>query len=231
MALENLFSAALGSIFGKKTTIDDGNGNLLMVDAVFSENHQFNSQATLHEIEDGSEVTDHIIKKGIILDINGFISDDPINLYSTLAGVGSGLVGGAVGGVAGAITTGVVGKLGGSILDSLNGKPSKDAYDILSEIYEEKLLCTIVTGLKEYTNMAMESFKATRTPENTRALEFTSTFRRINLIKSETILIADINGGAGGVANSSTPTEDLGKQGTISNTTTKGSSILYRMFH
>jgi len=57
-------------------TIQDNFGHLLAIDATLSEDHTRSAQATMHEIEGGDEISDHVIKKGTQLILNGIISED-----------------------------------------------------------------------------------------------------------------------------------------------------------
>ena len=229
--LQNIFDYFKGD--KNKVTISDSNksgGDLLVIDATTAEDHNRSSQATQHEIEDGTDIADHIIKKGITLNISGIISDDPINLLSTLVGTGAGIVGSLIGSRAGAIATGVIGKIGNSILNNAQGKPSKSANEVFEMIYEEKVLCTIITGLKTYTNMVLENYSAPRSSKTTRSLEFTAQFRQITIANSESVSIPKENKEAGGVADSDSPTKNLGKKATTEHTG-KGSSLLYKMVY
>ena len=178
----------------KRTTLQyvDPDGTtleLLKIDVVSSLIHKMSSNPTQHEIEDGSFVSDHVIKNPRALTLRGIISDTPINITEAAVGNISGVVGSVVGGVAGAVATGAISKIGSELLSNADGKPSKNAMDMLDFIYENNVPLTIITGLKTYINMVMKDFNAPQTPRNAGALNFTGTFEEVAIIESESVQI------------------------------------------
>ena len=237
----NIFSYFGRALSQKKVTIHDENGELLEIDATISEDHKASAQATTHEIEDGSDISDHIVKKGITLSLTGIISDDPINIYSTMLGTASGITGSLIGGKSGAIATGVIGKIGGSVMQNLQGKPSKSAHDIMLQIYEEGLICSVITGLATYTNLILEDYSAPRTEETQRSLKFTAKFRQVVIANSETVDIPAAEKEAGAVSDGDSKNKNLGTlkeffgqqdaKTPTSAVSGKGESFLYGMTH
>jgi len=190
--MADLFNTLTGQ--DKRTTLQyvDPDGTtfeLLKIDAVPSLNHSKRSKATQHEIEDGSFVSDHVIKSPRVLTLRGIISDTPINLAEAASGNIAGVVGSVVGGVPGAIATGVLSKIGSELLSKDDGKPSKNAMDMLDFVYENKIPLTIITGLQTYINMIMEDFDAPQNPRNAGSLNFTGTFKEVRIVESEEVLI------------------------------------------
>ena len=61
----------------QKVTIHDASGNIISIDATISEEHTFTSTATVHEIEGGDSISDHVVKKPIQITLTGVISGDP----------------------------------------------------------------------------------------------------------------------------------------------------------
>ena len=59
---------------------------LLVVDCTRAEEVSLEAQASLHEIEDGSPITDHVIKRGRGFQLQGVVSDYPINLTQAAIG-------------------------------------------------------------------------------------------------------------------------------------------------
>ena len=161
---------------------------ILKIDATRAEEHTFKAKATQHEVEDGANISDHVIKTGRVVVIDGVISDDPISISAAAVGNLAGITGNLVGGLGGAVATGVVAKLGSELI-SKSSKPSKDALDIFEEIYEKSIPITIVTSIKTYTNMIMESLSVPRNSRNANSLEFKATFKEIRIIKSEVVEI------------------------------------------
>lgn len=177
---------------GKKTTFQyvDPDGTtleLLKIDVTRSLSHEAKAKATQHEVEDGGFVSDHVILNGRTLTVQGVISDTPINLLAAAAGNIAGVVGGIVGGLPGAVATGAVSKIGSDLISNADGRPSIDAMDMLDYVYENKVPLTIITGLKTYVNMIMESFSAPQNAKNAGALNFTGSFREVRIVESEEV--------------------------------------------
>ncbi|MEW5803909.1 MAG: phage baseplate protein [bacterium] len=157
------------------------------------------------------------------------------------AGMAGSLVGG---GISGAVVTGAYSKLSGSLLQKASEqRPTsqmqyqpivrvKDAYDILDQIYENKIPVLIITGLTAYQNMIMESLSMPRNIGTTRALFFTASFRRVNFVFSESVVIPAMKDKQ--TADRGTPKKSLGTQQskTISSDSPvakKGGSLLFKI--
>lgn len=159
---------------------------LLKIDATRAEEHSFKAKATQHEVEDGANISDHVIKTGRIVIIDGIISDDPISIAAAAIGNLAGITGSLVGGLGGAVATGAISKIGSELIAN-GSKPSKDAVDILEYIYEESIPLMITTSIKTYTNMIMENLSIPRNSRNANALEFKATFKEVRIVESEVV--------------------------------------------
>ena len=159
---------------------------LLKIDATRAEEHSFKAKATQNEVEDGANISDHVIKTGRTVTIDGIISDDPISIAAAAIGNLAGITGSLVGGLGGAVATGAVSKIGSELIAN-GSKPSKDAVDILEYIYEESIPLMITTSIKTYTNMIMESLNIPRNSRNANALEFKASFKEIRIVESEVV--------------------------------------------
>lgn len=182
--MANLFDLTTGK---KRVAIISEDTELIKVDATISENHGSSSKTTEQSIEDGSTITDHVIKGSRTYSLTGLVSDSPIDLAEVAVGNLAGIAGSIFKGPADAIITGVTAKVGSSLISDGKGKPSKSAFEALESIWEDSLPVSIVTGLRTYSNMIMETLVIPRRPEINEALEFTATFRQINIVISETI--------------------------------------------
>ena len=159
---------------------------LLKIDATRGEEHSFKAKATQHEVEDGANISDHVIKTGRIVTLDGVISDDPISISAAAVGNIAGLTGSLVEGIGGAVATGAVSKLGSELIAN-GSKPSKDAFDILEYIYEESIPLMITTSIKTYTNMIMESLTMPRNSKTANSLEFKASFKEARIVESEVV--------------------------------------------
>jgi len=170
--MANIFKRFLEA--NKISLIRDGEKTIITCDAIISENHQMNAEATQYEIEDGSDISDHIINRGKLLTIEGIVSDDPITILQT----------GMLSRTIAAITPGVLKSKLSFGLSGDKGRPSKEAYDHFEEIYDKKIPVTIITGLKKWDNMIMEDISIPRTSKTVRSLNFTATFRQVRMVSA-----------------------------------------------
>lgn len=70
----------LSLLFGKKyarTSVSS-----VVLDAVISEDHQYNSRVTSYPVENGLNISDHIINEPEILSITGVVSDTPLSFLA-----------------------------------------------------------------------------------------------------------------------------------------------------
>ena len=170
--MANIFTDALR---GKKiTVITDGEKTIIGCDVITEESHEMLSDVTEFSVEDGSFISDHIINKGKTLKLTGMISDDPINILQT----------GFLERSSSVIPQSLKSKLGFG-LSGTSGKPSLDAFDQFEKIYDEKRPVEIVTGLKKYDNMVMLELNMPRTSKTVRSLQFTATFKQINIVSTD----------------------------------------------
>jgi len=225
---------ALGPGTSKRTTIqyaleDGSEQELIKLDAVISETHGFQSETTDHEIEDGSNITDHVIKKGRPLSISGVVSDDPITIGLALLGNVSGAVGGLIGGVGGTLISGAISSVGKSAIYS--GKPSKNAYDAFDQIYEKRIPITIITGLRTYNNCIITDLSIQRDARTSSSLTFTAQFKEVRVVSSESIIVppANISSSARPGAVAKTALGKLNPSEAISSVQERGRSILSRI--
>lgn len=200
------FGRAFG--LGEKVTIiaqsQNGEKRMVVFDAASFETHKATSKATKHEIEDGSEVNDHVIKEGRTYELQGIVSDYPVTLTNALVSNVAGITGVIASKTSGLnqrdsnILAAGTSILSGVLVNLNQGKPSKEAVDALDEIHEKSIPLTIISGLKTYTNMIMEENTVNVTPRTANVLSFTGSFREIRVVRSQTVLVpveAVIDGG------------------------------------
>ena len=170
-----------------------GTLELMKIDATLEEGHSLSMKITDHEIEDGSNISDHTVKAPDSLTLRGVVSDDPISLYQALVGNAAGVVGGIVGGkfgnLAATAATGAASKIGSKLFESSEGKRSSLAWSALEYAKREAIPLTIITNLKSYTNMILKDVNASVTAKNSKGLEFSAAFKEVNIIESETVAV------------------------------------------
>lgn len=137
----------------------------LELDASVSEIHSSKADVTEFPVEDGSIITDHINKRPDVVQIEGYVSNTPIKAFTDFFGAAP------------------LKSLSNS-LAGISNDLAKTGYDRLLEIVEGNELITIVTTLRTYQNMALESFSVNRSASDGDVLHFTAVAREINLIQT-----------------------------------------------
>jgi hypothetical protein len=101
-------------------------------DVIVREANTLTNIVTEHPIEDGSTIMDHVTNKPETLELDFTITDTPISAFSPLSGI-----------------------------TSKQGR-SRDEFARLEKMWKNKNTLTIVTGLKVYKNMMIQSLTARR---------------------------------------------------------------------
>ena len=167
------------AIIGQKKDEElDDDGNLLnpgiftggvVIDASMKEVHDSDCNVTTNPVEDGVAVADHVQILPKTLSMEGVVTDTPVS-FSIINNV-----------------TGLI-----STATSLFGASSrsKDAYDDLLKLRDERQPFRVVTGLQVYDNMILEKLSITRTAQTGKAINFRALLREIAIVKSEVISTA-----------------------------------------
>lgn len=216
--------SSLAVVFGRsqKAQLD-----VLQLDASVSETHNRKSKISANEIEDGSQINDHITLDPESLTIEGLISEAPLSLAQALANVATTAAGGAIGGAGGALATAGIASLSSNLLRT-SQNPSVDALFKLEELWTKRVPFTVVTGLKTYKNMVIESITIPRSKDIGKSLRFTVNLMQLKIVRSKTVIIpeANLDEQAG---HSAASKANIGKQKTAaaSAATTRGSSVAF----
>ncbi len=180
--------AALGAVIGGAAgealvdVIDDNPDPILTVDVSMQENHSLQTEIVSHEIEDGSEITDHARNVPRVLTISGLITDTPSGL-------------------------GALSVVGGLTNEFASVPLSTKAFQTLEQIRDEKTILDVVTSLKIYRSMMIEDVRIPRNAMVGRSLQFTIRLREVRFVSSAT---AGTTTGAG--IDGASGTIDLGDQ-------------------
>jgi len=158
----------------QKVVITDSQGHILPIDATISEEHILTSQATMHEIENGDSISDHVIKKPIQLTLNGVISGDPFPEEATgtidddppglmawtgdrFTKIGSGALSGMIGSLAG---SGVIGGAASFGYSKLNGSLLQKAAQAQNERTRQQIAGQVGdNGFSPVVKTAYDIFK------------------------------------------------------------------------
>jgi len=177
----------------------------IVLDATISENHSYENIVTSHPIEDGSEISDHVISRPERLTMNGFITNSPVNFL----GVALNLIRG-------------IGRNRTEVAFDELLKISQGKYDPITGVRERELI-TIVSTLKVYTDMVMISITFPRDRTSGDSLRFTAEFQKLTKVTSETVVVPNLKAPA---TNKGVPTQSNGKQtATTPTTETQSTSV------
>ena len=152
MALQSIFDPLLKP---QVVTIETDDFEILEVDATVSENHQFTTELTKHEVEEGFDITDNARKMPKILSLSGVITDTPNFLGSN------------------------------KILNSVLEKPSQNAFDFLLNIYETSVICFVSTSVYEYAQYIMTDFNYRKSLDESGGLFFDLTFEEVRFAEAK----------------------------------------------
>lgn len=160
----------IGLFFGGekfKTTFGNDFGNIDL-DANLQETHDWSNDVTQNPVENGSDITDHVIENPDRITIRGFISDSPLR----------GIVGNTV-----------------AIINALSGEQSgqrtKETFDLLEKLSKLKLPVIVTTKYKIYTDMIMTNVSIPRDRSTGEGLEFVAEFISIRTVGTQTVDVPD----------------------------------------
>lgn len=169
-----------------------GLGDVVSVDATITEVHTANTELTSHPVETGANITDHARQNPREVQIDGFITNSPIDgsiLDAALRAVPALYATASTGPTAGALSSAAV--LGTMALaNALSGSDiTRDNFDRFQRFWTNSTLLQVFTPFRVYTNMIMVNFKAPREQANGDALKFSATFREVFFVASQLVTI------------------------------------------
>jgi hypothetical protein len=142
---------------------------LLTLDVSINEGHSLRSSVVSHEVETGVEVTDHVRTLPRELTIQGLITDTPSGIEAL------------------AIIPGLVDRFGPL-------PPSVEAFQKFEEFWRDKQLLDVVTGLKVYQNMIIESVEFPKSAQVGRSLQFSIRMKEVRFVTSATVGESSLDG-------------------------------------
>lgn len=127
-------------------------------DAVLRESHESEARLTENPIEGGSPIHDHIILLPKRLEIDIRVSD--IQMPSSE---------------------------GTSPFNTIGGRRSVTAFDMLVNLQESKAIFTVVTGLKRYPNMVLLKINPVQDASTSEVLDFTASLQQANIRNTQIV--------------------------------------------
>lgn len=167
-----------------------------VLDAMLSEQFEATAEPTQNPVEQGVDITDHIIIKPKKLTISGIITETPITVGTQIQGLATGVAaaaGTALAGPLGSIVGGIGGSFAGKSLAGLLGqKTDRNLQDVVTEfehMRQTRLPVEIVTGLQVYQDMVLISYQVTRDPKTGRAFSAQLAFQEIRFANSRLVRV------------------------------------------
>ncbi len=179
----------------------------LSIDALIKEGHELKAKISEHPTESGASFGDHVLLEPVSLQIEGIISNTPMTFIGLTA----------------------VRSLDNYLHERSNNRTSQ-AFKKLETIFAQREPINIVTSLKDYDNMVLESLSIERGAGSFESLHFRATAKQIVIAKQASIKLPEPK------PESAKPKRNLGKQETkpaseeISKKTVEKSSLLSALF-
>ncbi|MCP4051083.1 MAG: hypothetical protein GY730_10305 [bacterium] len=183
MSITTLFTG------GKKVQIivpakeSNTNDSILEIDATPTITHNRISSLTKSPIEDGSEITDHITLENKTVTIEGVITKNPFNFFSSAT---STIFSSTI--QNNQRLSGIAASIGGL----LSREPDRveNSLIFLNQIWENRIPFTIVAGLETYDNVVIKNLTITETSKTKNSIKFTATLEQVTFATTESSLIA-----------------------------------------
>ncbi len=138
-----------------------------LIDVALSEQHEFESEVTEYPVESGSDVTDNVRPKPIMVTMECIVSNTPIGTIAN-------------------IRANALAQPGGNN----PGSPADDAYAVMLKIRDDREPVTIATSLQTFTNMVMKSLSIPRATGRGDELRFTAVFQQVTIVTNKRIQTA-----------------------------------------
>jgi hypothetical protein len=146
-----------------------GGVGFVQLDCSVSETHTDTAEITSHPVEDGSLTTDHIRKLPNSLEINGIVTNTPITYLASLFAKPPTFAS------------------QGFIPSTPASNRVDDAYSLMQQMMANGVTMTVVTSLRNYENMAIESLVVTREAATGNVLDCVITLREVQKAKALSI--------------------------------------------
>jgi hypothetical protein len=131
-------------------------------DALVSESVQTDADITTNPVESGADVADNIVIQPLSFNVEGIISDTPVNFLGTL-----------------------IDSVESIITGEQTERPSVKAWEALLKLQSDKKPFTYVNNLKKYENIAIKSLSYTQDKESFNILHFTATLQEVITVASK----------------------------------------------
>jgi hypothetical protein len=194
------------------TWTDTSDPSAFVVDAIdfdvtISEQHEFSATATKHPVEAGAAVSDHVSPDPDAFSCEVMVSDTPIQIAATLMdGVTAASESVSLDLAAIRKLTDVAYIKGDKAVESKSQESAQSVsvnvlrfssefsrvqrtYDRLRQLRDEATFVTVITRMREYSDMVLTSYSTTKTAKDGSAATITLKFEHIRVASSETVAL------------------------------------------
>lgn len=141
-----------------------------LIDCSLNEEHAFESEVTDYPVESGSNITDNVRPKPIVVTMECLVSNTPIGFLAEARHPNR----------EGATNP---------------SEPADDCYELLQKIRDDRQPVSIRTSLRTFDNMVLKSLSVPRAPNRGDALRFTATFQQIQIVTNKRTRRVAVPGG------------------------------------
>ncbi len=170
--------------FIQAQTSQSGEKTIFTIDCTVSETHSRESPATEFEIENGDTITDHITVKPYALELQGIISDTPLDQLALEAIT---TAASAILPAAGIVAAGAGFALSSAL--SKSKRPSVAAFAQLLQLQATRQPFDVVTSLSRFPTMWIKSLSIPRDASTSQTLQFHLQLVQLLIVTPQTVNI------------------------------------------
>ena len=171
---------------------EDYNKNIFQIDASLKETHTKKSTPTSFPIEDGTAISDHMIKNPFSLTLNGIISDTPIPGLDNIVQIATNVLTAKLLPPVGVIAVAGLQQASSFLTaDSISQaqSPSQAAYLQLLSLLDSSTPVTVNTSLYRYKGMYVTDISIPRDSATGQAIIFDLTLTQLIIVQPQTVTI------------------------------------------
>ncbi|MDR2951864.1 MAG: hypothetical protein LBU82_01335 [Treponema sp.] len=181
-----------------------------VIDAFLVETYNFANRLTNLTVEEGSNISDHVVEEPDTIDLEAFIGQTKFETFT------------------GTVET----DLSKVELPDDPKSRIRQAYHELLRMKRERQPITVVTGLDTFPDMVITSLNRSRDVETGADIPFTMSFQKIKTVKSEeTQISASVFSDGSAIGDQSARTANIGNVGTIKITDENSMKTRYRQLY
>lgn len=147
------------------TFVEGTQADTIAVDASVSETHSYSADVTDYPVEKGANVSDNIRTRPIMLRVEAFISDYPLQNEGRNQSSSSGLP--------------------GFQRPASKTLSSKETLTKLEDLQKKGVLVTVETGIRDYEDMSLESIEVPRDKSLKNGLRVTLSFKQVIVVQTQ----------------------------------------------